>query len=136
MIHTKSAGGVVLNREGQVLVVSQHGTSWSLPKGRLEEGEDELAAARREIREESGLTALTLARELGSYQRQRLGVDGDDDPSELKTISMFLFETDETKLAPLDADNPEARWVDREDVAALLTHPKDQEFFITRFLRA
>jgi 8-oxo-dGTP pyrophosphatase MutT (NUDIX family) len=136
MIHTKSAGGVVLNREGQVLVVSQHGTSWSLPKGRLEEGEDELAAARREIREESGLTALTLVRELGSYQRQRLGVDGADDPSELKTISMFLFETDETKLAPLDADNPEARWVDRGDVAALLTHPKDQEFFITCFLRA
>jgi hypothetical protein len=73
---------------------------------------------------------------LGSYQRQRLGVDGADDPSELKTISMFLFETDETKLAPLDADNPEARWVDRGDVAALLTHPKDQEFFITCFLRA
>lgn len=136
MIHTKSAGGVVLNREGQVLVVSQHGTSWSLPKGRLEEGEDELAAALREIREESGLTALTLVRDLGSYQRQRLGVDGAGNPSELKTISMFLFETDETKLAPLDADNPEARWVEREDVAALLTHPKDQEFFITRFLRA
>lgn len=134
MIHTRSAGGVVLNRGGQVLVVSQHGTSWSLPKGRLEEGEDELAAARREIYEESGIRDLTLIRELGSYDRFRIGRDGGDDPSELKTIYMFLFETAETELAPVDVENPEARWVDRDEVAALLTHPKDSEFYSTSFL--
>ena len=134
MIHTRSAGGVVLNRGGQVLVVSQHGTSWSLPKGRLEEGEDELAAARREIYEESGIRELMLIRELGSYERFRIGRDGGDDPSELKTIYMFLFETAETILAPVDVENPEARWVDRDEVAALLTHPKDSEFYSTSFL--
>lgn len=136
MIQTRSAGGVVLNSRGQVLVVSQHGTSWSLPKGRIEEGEDTLAAAKREIYEESGVTTLTLIRELGSYERFKIGRDGGDDQSELKTIFMFLFETSETELSPVDVENPEARWVDGGEVAALLTHPKDREFFVASFPRA
>jgi ADP-ribose pyrophosphatase YjhB (NUDIX family) len=129
MIHTESAGGVVLNVEGCVLLVSQYGTSWSLPKGHLEEGETPLAAALREIREETGVTRLELVGPLGSYTRPRLGPDGGEDPSELKTIHLFLFKTDETELAPLDSDNPEARWVERERVNELLTHAKDREFF-------
>jgi ADP-ribose pyrophosphatase YjhB (NUDIX family) len=129
MIHTESAGGVVVNPEGRVLVVSQHGTSWSLPKGHLEEGESPLEAARREIREETGVGRLELVRPLGSYTRPGLGRDGGEDPSELKTIHLFLFRTDATELAPLDSDNPEARWVERETVAGLLTHAKDKEFF-------
>ena len=128
-MHTESAGGVVVNGEGRVLVVSQHGTSWSLPKGHLEEGESPLEAARREIREESGVSRLELVRPLGSYSRYRLGADGAEDSSELKTIHLFLFRTDESDLAPLDSDNPEARWVERERVAGLLTHAKDREFF-------
>lgn len=129
MIHTESAGGVVLNAQGRVLLVSQFGTSWSLPKGHLEEGESPLEAARREIREETGVGRLELVRPLGSYTRPRLGRDGGEDPSELKTIHLFLFRTDEAELAPIDADNPEARWVERERVAGLLTHAKDREFF-------
>lgn len=129
MIHTESAGGVVLDAEGRVLMVSQHGTSWSLPKGHLEDGESPLDAARREIYEESGVSRLELVRPLGSYSRHRLGADGGEDRSELKTIHLFLFRTDETDLAPRDADNPEARWVERESVAGLLTHARDREFF-------
>ncbi|HEX7313919.1 MAG TPA: NUDIX domain-containing protein [Pyrinomonadaceae bacterium] len=129
MMHTESAGGVVLDAEGRVLLVSQHGTSWSLPKGHLEEGESPLEAARREIYEESGVSRLELIRALGSYSRHRLGADGGEDRSELKTIHLFLFRTDESDLAPRDADNPEARWVGRESVAGLLTHAKDREFF-------
>jgi len=129
MVHTESAGGVVLNPDGRVLLVSQHGTSWSLPKGHLEEGESPLEAARREIREESGVTRLEFVRPLGSYSRHRLGADGGEDRSELKTIHLFLFRTDETELQPIDPDNPEARWVEPEGVAGLLTHAKDREFF-------
>jgi len=131
MLHTESAGGVVLDARGRVLVVSQHGTSWSLPKGHIEAGEDALAAARREIYEESGLRELELVRELGSYRRHRLGRDGGEDPSELKTIHLFLFRTAETALAPVDAENPEARWVEPRRAAEMLTHPKDREFFLS-----
>ena len=129
MIHTESAGGVVVNPEGRVLLVSQFGTSWSLPKGHMEEGESPLEAALREIHEETGVSRLELVRPLGTYTRHRLGRDGGEERSELKTIHLFLFRTDEAELAPIDADNPEARWVERETVAGLLTHAKDREFF-------
>ena len=130
MIQTESAGGVVLNGAGQVLVVNQKGTSWSLPKGHIEEGEDALSAARREIFEEAGVSQLEYAGEFGSYTRHRIGADGGEDKSELKTIHMFLFTTKQAVLSPTDGDNPEARWVEREAVTSFLTHPKDREFFL------
>jgi ADP-ribose pyrophosphatase YjhB (NUDIX family) len=131
MKKTSSAGGVVTNDEGKVLVVSQHGTSWSLPKkGRIDPGESALAAARREIYEESGIRDLELVRELGTYERYRIGVDGGDDRSELKVITMFLFRTSERVLRPVDVENPEARWVETSKVAPLLTHEMDKRFFL------
>ncbi|MBC8213855.1 MAG: NUDIX domain-containing protein [Candidatus Marinimicrobia bacterium] len=127
--NTHSAGGVVLNPNGEVLVVSQHGTSWSLPKGHIDAGENKIQAARREIYEESGVDKLELIEELGSYKRYRIGLDGNNDLSEFKTIYIFLFKTSQTKLQPKDKENPEARWVVKNEVTKLLTHPKDIEFY-------
>jgi len=127
---TKSAGGVVLNPNGGVLVVKQHGDSWSLPKGHIDEGETPLEAAKREIFEESGITDLTLVKPLFSYERFAIGPGGvGEDRSMLKEIEMFLFRTSQTKLTPQDSANPEARWVLKNEVSKLLTHPKDREFF-------
>lgn len=126
-----SAGGVVLNPKGQVLVVNQNGDSWSLPKGHLDEGESELEAAEREIQEESGIRQLEMVKKLGTYERPRIGLDGTDDVTETKRITFFLFRTKETRLEPEDPKNPEARWVDRSKVADLLTHARDKEFFLS-----
>ena len=130
MKQTESAGGIVVNSAGRILVFSQHGTSWSLPKGHIEEGEDPLTAARREIREESGITLLDYVKELGSYQRYKISATGGEDRAELKTIHMFLFTTTEEALRPIDSDNPEALWVEQTAVAELLTHPEDKAFFL------
>ncbi len=129
MKRSHSAGGIVLNPTGLVLVVNQNHDSWSLPKGHLDEGEDALTAARREIYEEAGIRELTLVKDLGAYERPRIARRGGDDPTETKYIQMYLFKTTETTLAPQDPQNPEARWVNVADVEALLTHPKDREFF-------
>lgn len=131
MLQTKSAGGVVLNSEGKILVVSQHGTSWSLPKGHVEEGEDLMTAAKRELYEETGIREVEYVGELGTYQRFKIGEHGNEDRGELKTITMFLFRTKEENLQPVDPENPTAKWVEREKVAELLTHPKDKEFFLS-----
>jgi len=130
MKKTESAGGVVKNKEGKILVVSQHGNSWSLPKGHIEKGEDALVASKREIKEESGITDLILVKELGKYKRFRIRKDGGEDTSELKTIHMFLYKTNEKKLKPIDPENSKARWIKKSQVANLLTHPKDKEFFL------
>lgn len=127
---SRSAGGVVLNAKKEVLVVNQNRDSWSLPKGHIDFGETALDAACREIEEESGVSRLTLIRELGTYERYKIGMKGSEDNSELKVITLFLFHTSQKKLKPIDPNNPEARWVKKEDVAKILTHPKDQEFFL------
>jgi 8-oxo-dGTP pyrophosphatase MutT (NUDIX family) len=128
---TFSAGGVVLNINGEVLVVNQRGSSWSLPKGHLEGNEDEMAAARREIYEESGINSLELIKKLGAISRFKLNRQGVEDRTELKTITIFLFKTDQMDLNPVDKDNPLARWVNKDEVAGLLTHPEDKKFFLS-----
>lgn len=127
---TESAGGIVLNSINEVAVVSQHGDSWSLPKGHVDAGETPREAAEREVVEETGITELAFIRELGSYERYKIGKEGKgEDESELKRIHMFLYKTLQQALAPTDTDNPEARWVPIDEVSRLLTHPKDKEFF-------
>jgi 8-oxo-(d)GTP phosphatase len=57
-----AAGGVLYRRAGDTvevcLVHRPRYDDWSLPKGRLEKGEHPLAAAVREVREETGVTGL------------------------------------------------------------------------------
>lgn len=130
MKNSESAGGVVVNNEGKIVVVNQNSNSWSLPKGRIDRGEDILDAAKREIYEESGITELKLIKPLGKYQRYKISLDGGDDRSEFKTIHMFLFRTNQAELKPIDPKNPEAIWVEKEEVAKMLTHRKDKEFFM------
>lgn len=129
MNHTRTAGGVVINPKGEVLVVNQGGIHWSLPKGHIEEGEDAVSAARREIAEEAGIDELTFVKALGTYERFRMNWDGTDNLEEYKEISMFLFRTTQTELAPRDLDNPSAMWIAKREVVATLTHPRDKEFF-------
>lgn len=126
---TKSAGGIIINESGQVLVVSQHGLSWSLPKGHVEENESLLDAAYREIEEETGLTTLRYIDYLGHYWRYKLNKDGSDDTSEEKNLHFFLFTSSETRLNPQDSDNPEAKWLNINEVSQYLSHKKDKEFF-------
>jgi predicted NUDIX family NTP pyrophosphohydrolase len=73
--------------------------AWSLPKGLVEPGEDALACARREFREETGFEtgALGAAHDLGTF-RQPSGkilhiwaVEGDCDPQALRS-NLFSME--------------------------------------------
>ena len=128
-----SAGGVVVHAHtGKILLVNRQGmeTTWSLPKGHVDEGEDVLAAAEREIYEESGVKELIFVKKLGEYERYRMSRDGGDDLNEYKKIILFLFHTTQDNLLPVDPHNPEARWVDKEKVVEMLTHQKDKEFFL------
>ena len=125
---THSAGGIILNKDNKIVIVEQRGHVWSLPKGHIEPGEDALTAAKREIYEETGLKNITLVKELGSYSRYKIGLDGKDDHAEKKHITLFLFRTSETTLQPIDPSHPQAKWVPKEEINHHLTHPKDSEF--------
>ena len=117
------------NKHVKILIVEQKNQTWSLPKGHLDPGETALEAAVREIKEESGVSNLTLLQELGSYDRYKISKDGGDDITELKKITMFLFETEQIDLAPEDEDNPSAVWLDKTEIISKLSHPKDIFFY-------
>ena len=64
MLHEKSAGIIVYrqhHQEGlQFLVMYHNGSYWNFPKGHVEEGESELEAAVRELKEEAGLAGVKV----------------------------------------------------------------------------
>lgn len=131
----QAAGGVVVGADKKIIVVEQHGNSWGLPKGGVEEGETLIDAARREIGEETGVMTLEYVGELGSYERKSIGLDGRGETdmfgSRLRTF--FLFTTQESVLAPKDPDHEitQVRFVTIDEALALLTHPKDREFLLS-----
>ena len=78
MIKRETAGGIVLNVNGEVLLVLQKNGSWTFPKGGVdvEDKEESLAAAKREIFEETGLAGKDLEQVGGFeviYERPEMG---------------------------------------------------------------
>ena len=123
------AGGIIINNNGKVVVVNQNHDSWSLPKGHVDDGETLLDAAIREIYEETGIQNPKFIKPIGSFGRYRIGLDGNDDLSHYKTIHIFLFESNQAKLIPIDKNNPEAKWLTYKEAEKILTHPNDKKFF-------
>jgi len=60
--HDHSAGGLVVLDDQVLLISTQGGNRWQLPKGHLELGESAEQAAVREVREETGVHGRILAR--------------------------------------------------------------------------
>src|SRR3984893_15484660 len=76
----KQSAGILLFRsshELQILLVHSGGPfwakkdegSWSIPKGEYDEAEDALAAAKRELREETGIVVAGEFLELGTFKQ-------------------------------------------------------------------
>ncbi|MCX6819774.1 MAG: NUDIX domain-containing protein [Candidatus Adlerbacteria bacterium] len=126
----ESAGGIVVGPDGRIVLVFQHGNSWSFPKGGVEEGETSAQAATREIYEEAGITQLEFVEELGSYERSSIGKDGIGEHIEwgLQKKTLFLCTTKQHALQPHDSEVTEARYVTLDEATEMLTHPKDREF--------
>ena len=123
------AGGIVINDKQEVVIVNQNHDSYSLPKGHVDQGENYLETAKREIYEETGIESLEYIKDLGSYSRYRIGLDGSDDKTKMKKIFIFLFHTNQVNLVPIDPNNPFALWVSHNRVHEYLTHKEDQVFY-------
>jgi bis(5'-nucleosidyl)-tetraphosphatase len=128
MNQTYSAGGIIINRHNQVLLINEGDGFWGFPRGRIESNEDTLAAAVREIKEETGLTNIDFIKELGSYQRHPV-ISGVEDLGELKNTTLFLFRTNEV-IPTSNEENNECAWFSFEDAGNKLSHTEDKKFFM------
>lgn len=114
----RAAGGVVV-RDGLVAVVHRpHRQDWSLPKGKLEPGECDEAAAVREVLEETGFEAA-IEQDLGS-----VGYTAAD--GRPKSVRYYLM-TATGRDAGLADDVDEVVWLDPDAAAPLLTYATDRE---------
>lgn len=114
----RAAGGVV-RRGGLIAVVHRpHREDWSLPKGKLEPGEDDAAAAVREVLEETGCEAV-IERDLGTVSY----TVADGRP---KTVRYFLM-TAGDGASDTAADVDVVRWLAPDGVEALLTYATDRD---------
>ena len=59
----KAGGGLVYNKNGDVLFIFRNG-KWDLPKGGTERGEEIEETSLREVEEETGVTGLKITRKL------------------------------------------------------------------------
>jgi ADP-ribose pyrophosphatase YjhB (NUDIX family) len=120
-----AAGGVVLRQEDQrvyvalarelALVREADVPPFVLPKGEVEPGETLEAAARREIREEVGLSDLRLIRKLGVLERLSYN------KTHWTQTHYFLFTTDQQEGIPTDTQYHDAVWwFPLDDLPAML----------------
>lgn len=116
----RAAGAVVFRRteRGVRLLVLRAYRNWDFPKGRIEPGESELEAAKREVAEETGLAALEFP--FGEEYCETL-------PYALgKVARYYLAETDEAAIElPVSPElgrpeHHEWRWVSFEEAEELL----------------
>lgn len=113
---TKSAGIVLYDRTGHVLLLEQYGKSWSVPKGHVKEGEELDEAALRELKEETSIDMWSgnLLGPTHRYRRESMG-----GAKELKTIYLFpLFIREESMdNLVLKSDDPAItnyQWIAQE----------------------
>ena len=112
------AAGAVLHRSGLVAVVHRpQYDDWTLPKGKLDPGEDDRQAAVREVEEETG-HAGTIEHELGT-----IAYDAGAGP---KTVQYFLMAAD-AGGRPLAPDVDEVRWVAIDEAVAMVSYDRDRE---------
>jgi broad specificity phosphatase PhoE/8-oxo-dGTP pyrophosphatase MutT (NUDIX family) len=123
LAEVRAAGGVLWRRvDGQVCVAVVHRPrydDWSLPKGKLDPGELDLAGAVREVAEETGFSSV-VRRSLGS-SRYRVVVLGRDVP---KTVRWWSLEALEGRFAPND-EVDDLRWLPVPEAARTVTAGRD-----------
>jgi 8-oxo-dGTP pyrophosphatase MutT (NUDIX family) len=116
----RAAGAVVFRRSdrGVRLLVLRAYKNWDFPKGLIEPGEDALAAARREVLEETGLA--DLAYPFGDEFKETLPYAGN------KVARYYLAETDAEKIElPVSPElgrpeHHEYRWISFDEAEELL----------------
>ena len=116
----KAAGAVVFRRtpRGPRYLVLRAFKNWDFPKGLVDTGEDQLACAKREVAEETGLTSLDWP--FGDEHRDTVPYGNN------KIARYYLAETEEVEIElPVSPElgrpeHHEYRWVSHEEAEELL----------------
>lgn len=107
----KAAGGLVKNESNEYLFIFRKG-KWDLPKGKLDAGEKNRVAAKREVMEECGIKIA----EVGNRLARTWHVYEEKGEVVFKKTSWYNMKARKQKLVPqLEEDITDARWISEGD---------------------
>jgi len=118
-----SAGGIVFNSKGQVLV-TQHSQNkhWSFPKGLLDHpGQTTEESALREVKEEGGVVAEIVGKV--GYSKYVYTFQGE---KIFKVVTYFLMEYVSGDIKDHDWEVSDIGWFEPEDALKRLTFAHDK----------
>ena len=132
-------GIVVLNKNNKVFVAKRIDNKkdfWQMPQGGVEEGEDYLTAAFRELEEETSIKKVSLIKELDgltSYElpKDLLGIiwKGKYRGQKQKWFVMrFLGQDSEINIKTKNPEFCEWKWIDPENITDLVVNFKRQVY--------
>jgi ADP-ribose pyrophosphatase len=116
--HKGSAVMMAVDRKNRVMLVRQYRLPasrmmWELPAGKMDDGETSLAAARRELKEETGLRARKWKRLVHFYPS----------PGFLEeSMTIWLArDLEQGDAEPMEDERIETRWFTKKELRALIT---------------
>ena len=118
-----SAGGIVFNNKGQVLLTKHsQNKHWSFPKGLIDPGQTSKEAALREVKEEGGVEA-EIQEKIG-YSKYVYSLNGE---KIFKVVTYFLMKYLSGDPKDHDWEVEEAGWYEPENALKQLTFSQDKE---------
>jgi 8-oxo-dGTP pyrophosphatase MutT (NUDIX family) len=119
-----SAGGLVVRGTEILLISTQNGRRWQLPKGHIEEGERPEQTAVREVREETGVTGRVVAELPGvEYWYVEKGVRRIH-----KKVDYYLLQYVSGNAADFDPEEVSgAAWYSWDEGIAAISFPNERQ---------
>lgn len=114
--HIVVVAALIRDGQNQVLLVRHHRRGWELPQGRVEEGEDLLAALHREVLEETGVTV----------EKESLAVVWSKLSPPTALIAGFIARYRAGDLTTSD-ECPEVAWFGAGKAREMVSHPVNRD---------
>lgn len=118
----KSCGCIIIKNKKVLLVYEKNRNFWGFPKGHMEEGENEIQTALREVKEEVGL-------EVEIYEEKRYTLNYIIRDEIDKTTVLYIATPKSEEIIMQESEIENIKWCDFEEALNTLTFENWKEMF-------
>lgn len=135
-----SVGAFIYKKEKEkilfLLVFSERNKEWGFPKGHIEPDETELETAKREIKEETGITDLKFIENFRCCDTYKIKGTLNSTKNRIidKNVIYYLAGTQEDFKGSVDDEIGQHKWLQYEECIKYLKYEKQKELIKEAFL--